>query len=126
MIFAFGEQKRFLISFKEGEINMLGKILGFFTNLFFNLVLNIEGIIPALILLALHYFFDFSLLWFWIALGVWVLGIVIRMLFLGFAMKCSNMPDKHLDNVNPYSAKDIKIRKKSYLENIESSDKSKE
>jgi energy-coupling factor transporter transmembrane protein EcfT len=98
---------------------MLGRILGFFTNLFFNLVLNIGGIVPALILLALHYIFDLSMIWFWIALGVWILGIIIRMLFLSFAMKCSNMPDRHLDNVNPYSAKDIKKLNDSQSDNSE-------
>lgn len=82
----------------------------FFLALLFNMVLNLEWSIPAWILLALHYFLGWRILWFWIALGLWILSIVLWMKFLGFASDCSN-EKTYRENKNPYSASSDKFKK---------------
>lgn len=74
----------------------------FFLVLLFNMLLNIEWTIPAWILLALHFWLDWSILWFWIALGVWLLDILLWMHFMKLASRCAE--DKpYRENKNPYS-----------------------
>ena len=82
------------------------RVGNFFLVLLFNMVLNIEWSIPAWILLALHYFLGWRILWFWIALGLWILNIVLWMEFLGFASDCSN-EKPYRENKNPYSVGQI-------------------
>ena len=55
---------------------------GFVTSLVINMLLNLSGSIPAWILLACHYVFGISLVWFLIALGVWIAVIVFKMIFM--------------------------------------------
>ena len=71
------------------------------------MLINIEWTIPAWILLAMHYIFGWRLLWFWIALGVWLLSIVLWMDIISWASDCST-PDKPKENKNPYSVGQIK------------------
>ena len=68
-----------------------------------NLLLNLEGAIPALILLGLHFWLDWPLWPVWVALGLWVLGIVVWMRIVGWAADCGNTPDPPKENKNPYS-----------------------
>ena len=79
----------------------------FFLALLINMVFHLEGTIPAWILLVLHFVFGLSIKWFWIALGVWILGLIIWMTVVGWiygwANKCGNTPDPPKKNVNPYS-----------------------
>jgi len=51
----------------------------FLAVLLFNMLINFEWTIPAWVLLACHFFFNWSIIWFWIALGVWLLNILIWM-----------------------------------------------
>lgn len=74
----------------------------FFLVLLFNMLLNIEWTIPAWILLALHYFCGWRILWFWIALGVWLLNILLWMYFLRCATRCG-AEKPYRENKNPYS-----------------------
>ena len=70
--------------------------------LLFNMLLNLDGTIPAWILLALHFWLGWSIWWFWGALGAWVLYLTSWMLFLRWASRCSR-PDPPKKNKNPYS-----------------------
>ena len=55
---------------------------GFFISLVINMLLNLSWSIPACILLGCHFVFGLSLLWFWIALGVWIAFIVFKMILM--------------------------------------------
>ncbi len=67
--------------------------------------LNIMYSVPAWIFLVLHFWLDIPIWLFWVALCVWILGIIIWMLIIGWAEKCSNIPDPPKENKNPYSNK---------------------
>lgn len=75
----------------------------FLISLIFNIFWNFEGMIPAAVLLALHFWLDISIWWSAAALGVWLLWILLWMLFMNWANKCGNTPDKPQKNRNPYS-----------------------
>lgn len=83
----------------------------FFLALLFNLLLNLEWSVPAWILLLLHYTLGWSIRWFWIALGLWVIDILFWMKVYGWAAKCGNEPDPPKENKNPYSVKSDTDRK---------------
>lgn len=80
----------------------MSRIKEFFVCLLFNMLINLEWTIPAWILLVTHFVFGWGIMWFWIALGVWFLGIILWMIVIGWASKCSgcDIPKK---NINPYS-----------------------
>ncbi len=75
---------------------------GFWLCFLFNILLNLEWSVPAWVLLALHFVLDWSILWFCLALGAWLLGILLWMLILGWARNCST-PTPYRPNKNPYS-----------------------
>lgn len=74
----------------------------FFACLLFNMLINLEWTIPAWLLLAMHFIFDWNILWFWVALGVWFVNIILWMDIIGRAANCS-ASDKPKENKNPYS-----------------------
>lgn len=74
----------------------------FFICLLFNMAINLEWTIPAWILLAMHFVFDWKIMWFWIALGAWLVNILFWMDIIGWASRCSGS-DKPKKNINPYS-----------------------
>lgn len=77
---------------------------GFLLTLLINLIINWEGILPALVLLVLHYTLRWPLWAVWAALGVWVLVILIGTLLIVWAAGCSDrtiVPPP--TNKNPYS-----------------------
>ena len=78
------------------------KLGEFFACLLFNMLINLEWTIPAWILLAMHFIFDWKIMWFWIALGVWILSIILWMDLIGWAARCSGT-QKPKENKNPYS-----------------------
>lgn len=78
---------------------------GFLLCLLFNMLLNLEGLIPAAVLLALHFFLDWSVWWAVLAVGLWLGWLILWMLLMGWAGRCSNTPDPPKENKNPYSAK---------------------
>ena len=88
------------------------RIGNFFACLLFNMLINLEWTIPAWILLAMHFFFGWKLLWFWIALGVWLLSIILWMDIISWSAGCSG-PDKPKENKNPYSVGQIKENEKT-------------
>lgn len=76
----------------------------FFICLFYNLILNIDRAIPAVIFLALHFWLGISLWWFWIVLGLWFISIAGRMILIGWAEGFSSDLEPYKENKNPYSA----------------------
>ena len=76
----------------------------FFFCLLINILLNPEGFIPAAVLLVLHFVIGWPVWLAFAALGVWLLWITIGMLVIGWASRCSNIPDPPKENKNPYSA----------------------
>ena len=75
----------------------------FFLALLVNMILNLEWTIPAWLLLVCHFFFAWSIRWFWIALGVWLLNILLWMDIMGWAARCGREKDLPKENKNPYS-----------------------
>ncbi len=78
---------------------------GFFLCLLLNLLLNWEGILPAAILFALHRWRGWPLWWAGLALALWIGGILLWTLFLGWASECGSRRDAPRENKNPYSSK---------------------
>lgn len=74
----------------------------FFACLFFNMLLSFKWTVPAWTLLAMHFIFSWPIIWFFIALSLWVVGIILWMSIMGWAVSCSK-PDKPKENKNPYS-----------------------
>lgn len=77
----------------------------------FNLLLNLEWSIPAWVLLACHYIFDISIVWFFVALGFWMLVIISGMSIMSWAARCGSIPDPPKENKNPYSVKRMDDKK---------------
>ena len=78
---------------------------GFFLCLLLNLLLNWEGVIPAALLFALHRWRGWPLWWAGLALALWIGGLIIWMLVIGWASDCGSRRDEPRENKNPYSAK---------------------
>lgn len=78
---------------------------GFFLCFLINLILNFEGILPALLLFIAHVVFGWPLIFAGLALCIWFLGILLWMHFIGWASRCGARRDAPLPNKNPYSAK---------------------
>jgi len=70
-----------------------------------NLLLNLEGTIPAIILLVLHFVLGWSVWWAVGAFALWILGMVLWMRFMGWASAVSSEADRPKENKNPYSVK---------------------
>ena len=73
-----------------------------------NLLLNLEWSIPAWILLILHFVPPrLSLLWFVIALIIWLTVILVWQLIIGAAANVGSKKEVVKENKNPYSAKPL-------------------
>ncbi len=75
----------------------------FFLCLLINMVLNLEGAIPAAVLLILHFALGWSLWWAVAVFGVWILWLIFWMGAIGWARQCGSTPDPPKENKNPYS-----------------------
>lgn len=78
---------------------------GFWLSLLLNLLLNADGLLPAVLLFALHFWFGISVWWSVAAAGLWLTAIVVRMIIFRWANRCGNTKDLPKENKNPYSAK---------------------
>ena len=78
---------------------------GFFLCLLLNLLLNGEGVIPAALLFALHRWRGWPLWWAGLALALWIGGILLWMLVIGWASDCGSRRDEARENKNPYSSR---------------------
>ena len=77
----------------------------FFLCLLLNVLLNWEGAIPAALLFALHRWRGWPLWWAGLALALWIGGILLWMLVIGWARDCGSRRDEPRENKNPYSSK---------------------
>lgn len=75
----------------------------FFLCLFFNMLLNIEGLIPAAVLLILHFWLKLSVWWAVGMFAAWIVYLIMWMAFIGWAGKCGSARDLPKENKNPYS-----------------------
>lgn len=91
---------------EKGAFGMrkMKRVGGFLLSLFFNMLLNARGLIPAAVLLVLHYVLRVPIWLSFAALGIWIAAMIVRMLFFGWAGRCSAIPDPPKENKNPYSA----------------------
>lgn len=94
-------------------MKLLRKTGDFLLSLLIHLILDPWELIPAGILLALHFLLDWWIGWFWIALGLWVLRILLLRIIFGWANRCGNAPDRPKENKNPYSVKKTNIPSKT-------------
>jgi hypothetical protein len=78
---------------------------GFFLCLLWNALMYSFATIPAWVLLILHFTTGLPLLWFWVALGAWLLVIILRTLLVMFARYGSANRIPVPENKNPYSKK---------------------
>lgn len=78
---------------------------GFLLCLLLNLLINLDGLLPAVLLFALHKLAGWSLWWPCIAAGLWFAAILSRMLLWRFVSRCSNEKEPERPNKNPYSAR---------------------
>lgn len=70
----------------------------------FNMLLNLDGLIPAAVLLVLHFVLDWSVWWSALAAGLWLAWLLVWMRLIGWAGRCGSTPDLPKENKNPYSA----------------------
>ncbi|MBP5303319.1 MAG: hypothetical protein J6Z00_00275 [Clostridia bacterium] len=78
---------------------------GFLLCFIVNLILNFEWSIPAWILLVMHFVLHWPLWLFFVALGGWILYILIVTSVISWVASCGNDPKPHKENANPYSKK---------------------
>lgn len=78
---------------------------GFFKTLLINILLNPEGLLPAAVLVVLHFVLGWSLWWVAFAAVLWLAWLIIRMMLFGWAIKCGDEPNPLKKNKNPYSSK---------------------
>lgn len=76
---------------------------GFLLSIIINIVFNLEGSIPAWILLGLHFWLGLSIKWFLLALFIWLFVIFLRTAVLSWVNKQNNISRPKLENKNPYS-----------------------
>ena len=86
---------------------------GFLVCLLLNMLLNFEGIIPAAVLLVLHFAFKLPVWWAALAVALWIAQIAFWMLFTGWAGRCSREKNPQRENKNPYSVKAKQTNKPS-------------
>ncbi len=84
-------------------LRFLARIGRFLLYFLLALVFHWEGLIPAVLLLILHFWPGIPIYWCFIALGLWLLFVFIRMLFFRFAISSSQEPTPFRENRNPYS-----------------------
>lgn len=81
-----------------------GQSSGFGMSLLWTFLLNLSWSIPAWILLILHFYRGWPIIWFWIALAAWLTIILIASIGLKFVHKCSTAEKPFRENKNPYSS----------------------
>lgn len=65
--------------------------------------MNIEGLLPAVILLVLHFWLKISVWWSVGAFIAWILYLIMWMSFIGWEGKGGSSCDLSKENKNPYS-----------------------
>lgn len=75
----------------------------FFICFLINILLNLEGAIPGVILLVLHFLISISVWWSIGAFALWIIYLFIWMIILRWASSCSSANNIEKENKNPYS-----------------------
>ncbi len=76
---------------------------GFFSCLMFNMLLNLAGLLPAIILLVLYFTVGWSYWWAVAAAGIWLAVIFLWTAVISWSAKCGSEPEPQKENKNPYS-----------------------
>lgn len=76
---------------------------GFMTAFLAGLVVRFYGILPAAGLLAAHFLVKWPLWPVWLALGLWVLYVLLTTAFIAWANAVGSEPTPERPNKNPYS-----------------------
>lgn len=76
---------------------------GFLLLLFWHAALYAAWSIPAWILLVLHFTLGLPIVWFWFALGLWALVLLLRALLIVWTRYCVRRRTPVPGNKNPYS-----------------------
>ncbi len=91
---------------------------GYIITLLINILLNLDEAIPIIILLILHFAVGLPLWIVLMALGLWIVLIIIRMLIFGwFYSQDSDLPEKSKQINNPYAKKGVIIKDGKNKEN---------
>ena len=90
---------------------------GFLLCLLLNMAFRFEWAIAAIIMLAIHFWLGWPLLFVWILLGIWVLYALFVTLVLSLANHAGNTVDPPKPNKNPYSKSNHDISIKEELPN---------
>ena len=83
----------------------------FMKGMLFNMLIGIWGLIPAIVLLILHFTNGISWLFALLAAVLWLLIVIMRSYILYFAASNSRGPYEQRPNKNPYSAKTSDVLK---------------
>ncbi len=78
-------------------------VKGFFLLYFWHMLLYAVWTVPAWILLALHFLCGLTLTWFWLALGIWAVALLLRALLIIWTRYCVRHRTPVPGNKNPYS-----------------------
>lgn len=78
---------------------------GFILCLLLNMLLNLDGLLPAAVLLALHFAFGLSMIFALLALALWLTYIIVCISLIRWGRHCSNIKEIERENKNPYSQK---------------------
>ena len=70
---------------------------------FINMLMNIEGLLPSVVLWVLHFWLKISVWWSVGTFIAWILYLIMWMAFIGWAGKCGSARDLPKENKNPYS-----------------------
>lgn len=86
---------------------------GFVFSLLVSLLFSLEGFVPALILVVLHFILGWSLWWAALAAAVWIAIVALRVAFISWVARCGNTPAPPQENKNPYSVRKTEFGKRS-------------
>lgn len=78
---------------------------GFILCLLLNMLLNLDGLLPAAILLVLHFTLGLSIIFAVSAIALWLIHIIVCMSLIRWGSRCSNIKEPERENKNPYSQK---------------------
>lgn len=84
---------------------------GFFLGMLINMLLNIRGLIPTVVLLILHFALKISFWWAAGAFAAWIIYLILWMVFIGWAGRCGNTCALPKKNKNPYSVVNTESRR---------------
>lgn len=97
---------------------------GFLICLLINMLLNLDGLIPAILLLICHFAFGLPLWLTFVAIGLWLAGMIIYMLIFGwYYSQDSDLPQKSKQVNNPYAKKGTIIKNGVTVQKPDNDDK---